>query len=86
MATTPSGSHPNGAGPDHDAAPGGGSDEPTATREDVDVARGSGDGAGAPRPRVFLLVFAIIIGLLVAAIPLVAGVMSGGDDQPGAHS
>lgn len=93
MATTPSGSHPNDAGPDqdagsdHDAAPGhGGPDQVTATREDVDVARGSEDGAGASRPRVFLLVFAIIFGLLVAAIPLVAGVMSGGDDQPGSQS
>lgn len=93
MATTPSGSHPDDAGPDQDAAPGdgaapghGGPDQVTATREDVDVARGSEDSAGAPRPRVFLLVFAIIIGLLVAAIPLVAGVMSGGDDQPGTQS
>ena len=81
MATTPSGSHPD------DATPGPGApDEVAVTREDVDVARRSGDGAGAPRPRVFLLVFAIIIGLLVAAIPLVAGVMSGGDDQSGAQS
>lgn len=87
MATASSGSHPNGTAPGDDAAPGhSGPDEVTATREDVDVARGSGDGAGAPRPRVFLLVFAIIIGLLVAAIPLVAGVMGGGDDQPGTQS
>lgn len=81
MATTPSASRPNGAAPGEGA-----SDELTAAREDIDVARGSEDGAGASRPRVFLLVFAIIIGLLVAAIPLVAGVMSGGDDQPGAQS
>lgn len=83
MATTPSSSHPhpNGAAPGHGA-----SDGNAETSEDVDVTRGSEDGAGAPRPRVFLLVFAIIIGLLVAAIPLVAGVMSGGDDQPGSQS
>lgn len=87
MATTSPGSSPNGAAPGDNAAPGhGGPDEVTVTREDVDVARGSGDGAGAPGPRVFLLVFAIIIGLLVAAIPLVAGVMSGSDDQPGSQS
>lgn len=77
MATTPSGSHPNDAGPDYDAAPGDGA---------APGHGGSEDGAGASRPRVFLLVFAIIIGLLVAAIPLVAGVMSGGDDQPGTQS
>ncbi|MDK7134940.1 TlpA disulfide reductase family protein [Corynebacterium sp. UMB4614] len=81
MATTPSGSHPNAAASGH-----GTSDEATVTSEDADVARGSEDGAGASRPRVLLLVLAIVIGLLVAAIPLVAGVMSGGDDQPGAQS
>ena len=81
MATTPSGSHPNAAASGH-----GTSDEATVTSEDVDVARGSEEEAGASRPRVLLLVLAIVIGLLVAAIPLVAGVMSGGDDQPGTQS
>lgn len=81
MATTPSGSHPNAAASGH-----GTSDEATVTSEDVDVARGSEEEAGASRPRVLLLVLAIVIGLLVATIPLVAGVMSGSDDQPGAQS
>ena len=83
MATTPSSSHPhpNGAAPGHGA-----SEKTAATSEDVDVTRGSGEDADASRPRVLLLVIAIIIGLLVAAIPLVAGVMSGGEDQSGAQS
>lgn len=83
MATTPSSSHPhpNGAAPGHGA-----SEITAATSEDVDVTHGSGEDADASRPRVLLLVIAIIIGLLVAAIPLVAGVMSGGEDQSGAQS
>ena len=83
MATTPSSSHPhpNGAAPGHGA-----SDGNAATSEDIDVPRGSGDDADASRPRVLLLVIAIIVGLLVAAIPLVAGVMSGGEEQSGEHS
>lgn len=81
MATTPSSSHPHGTAPGHGA-----SEKTAATSEDVDVTRGSGDDADASRPRVLLLVIAIIIGLLVAAIPLVAGVMSGGEDQSGAQS
>ena len=83
MATTPSSSHPhpNGAAPGHGA-----SDGNAATSEDIDVHRGSGDDADASRPRVLLLVIAIIVGLLVAAIPLVAGVMSGGEEQSGEQS
>ena len=83
MATTPSSSHPhpNGAAPGHGA-----SDGNAATSEDIDVPRGSGDDADASRPRVLLLVIAIIVGLLVAAIPLVAGVMSGGEEQSGEQS
>ncbi|HJD89821.1 MAG TPA: redoxin domain-containing protein [Corynebacterium urealyticum] len=83
MATTPSSSHPhpNGAAPGHGA-----SDGNAATSEDIDVPHGSGDDADASRPRVLLLVIAIIVGLLVAAIPLVAGVMSGGEEQSGEQS